>query len=103
MKLPGFSAEAALGETTSGYRLTSGARRQSAGGSVIASRKSMPVKAGCGPCMELKWPNGSGTGACVQDCCDLLGNCKIQACTCGGAGGGVAFGGSLGGFALRRF
>ena len=97
MRLPGFSAEAALGETTSGYRLTSGARTRSAGGSVIASRKGI-VKAGCGPCMELKWPNGAGTGACVQDCCDLLGNCKIQACTCGGSG--VAFGG---GFALRRF
>jgi hypothetical protein len=100
MKMPGFSAEAALSRTTTGYRLTSGATMRSGGGGVIASRKSMAVKAGCGACSELKWPNGTGTGACMQNCCDLLGNCKFQACPCGG-GSGVAFGG--GGVALRSF
>src|SRR4030095_6919001 len=98
MKLPGFSAEAALYQTIGAYRESSG-RDMRSGRSVIASLKSMAVRAGCGAGTELKWPNGTGTGACVQDCCDLLGNCKIQACTCGSSG--VAFRG--GGLALRQF
>jgi hypothetical protein len=98
MKLPGFTAEAALSRTTAGYRFNSSDGMHSSGG-VIASRMAQAV-AGCGACSELKWPNGTGTGACVQDCCDLSGNCKFQACPCGGGGSGHAsvftrsFGGS---------
>ena len=94
MKLPKFTAEAALERTMTGYRNTAAGAMRSDGGGVIASRQSM-VKAGCGACTELKWPNGTGTGACVQDCCDLSGNCKFQACPCGGSGSGVtrSFGG----------
>jgi hypothetical protein len=98
MKMPGFSAEAALGRTVAGYRLTPGAPMRSGGAGVMPTFRRQTI-GGCGPCSELKWPNGTGTGACVQDCCDLLGNCKIQACTCGG---GAAFSGG-GGLALRTF
>ncbi|HEV8588820.1 MAG TPA: hypothetical protein VGQ72_08085 [Pyrinomonadaceae bacterium] len=99
MKLPGFSAEASLNRTIEGYVFrTSTAEMRRPGPGVIAAFKRQAI-AGCGPCMELKWPNGTGTGACMQDCCDLSGNCKFQACTCGGSS--VAFGG--GNFALSRF
>jgi hypothetical protein len=99
MKLPGFSAEASLNRAMGDYRFhTASGEMRSSGGGVIATFRRQAI-AGCGPCMELKWPNGTGTGACMQDCCDLLGNCKIQACTCGGSG--VAFSG--GSFALNRF
>lgn len=88
MKLPGFNAEAALSRATAGFRFNSDDGMHSTGG-VIASRMAQAV-AGCGACTELKWPNGGGTGACVQDCCDLLGNCKIKACPCGGSGSGLS-------------
>jgi hypothetical protein len=101
MKLPGFSAEASLGRTTEVYAFsTSTAEMRSPGPSVIAAFRRQAIS-GCGPCTELKWPNGSGTGACVQDCCDLLGNCKIQACTCGGSGGGFTRSFSVGSFVAR--
>jgi hypothetical protein len=90
MNLPGFTAESALSRTNGGYRLNTDAGMNASG--VIATRQSLAVKAGCGACTELKWPNGTGTGACVQDCCDLSGNCKIQACPCGGGGSGAGFG-----------
>lgn len=86
MKLPGFSAEASLGRTTEVYAFgTSTTEMRSPVTGVIAAFRRQAI-AGCGPCKELKWPNGTGTGACVQDCCDLSGNCKIEACTCGGSG-----------------
>lgn len=95
MKLPGFSAEAALNRMMTGYRLNfSGAA--AAGGGVMAAFKRQQTLGGCGPCSELKWPNGTGTGACMQNCCDLLGNCKFEACACGG-------GGSSSGLATRSF
>ena len=100
MKLPGFNAEAALSRSTSGFRLNSDEGRHPSG--VIASRMAQAV-AGCGACTELKWPNGTGTGACVQDCCDLLGNCKIQACTCGGSGSGFTRSFGIGSFGLGTF
>jgi|SRR5215813_1778876 len=95
MRLPGFSAEAALSRTTERFRVSLDVGMDLTGG-VIASRRAMAI-AGCGSCTELKWPNGTGTGACVQDCCDALGNCKIQACTCGGGGSGI-FTRGFGGF-----
>ncbi len=99
MKLPGFSAEASLSRAMGDYRFhTALGESPSSGGRVIAAFRRQAI-AGCGPCSELKWPNGTGTGACMQDCCDLSGNCKFQACTCGGSS--VAFGG--GNFPLSRF
>src|SRR2546426_11924197 len=85
MKLPGYNAEASLNRKLEPHALrTSTAETRSPGRGVIAALKTQAI-AGCGPCKELKWPNGTGTGACVQDCCDLLGNCKIQPCPCGGS------------------
>ena len=85
MNLPGFTAETSL---TTGYRHRSGSRAETrSNGGVIASLQRVSTT-GCGPCTELKWPNGTGTGACMQDCCDLLGNCELKACPCGGSGSG---------------
>jgi len=44
----------------------------------------------------------TGTGACVQDCCDLLGHCKIKACPCGGSGGSIARSFGVGSSLARR-
>jgi hypothetical protein len=100
MKLPQFTAEAALTRTMTGYRNTAAGAMRSDGVGVIASLKGM-MKAGCGACSELKWPNGTGTGACVQDCCDLSGNCKFQACPCGGSGTSVTRSFGAGSFLAR--
>ena len=101
MKLPGFSAEALLNRSFEGHAFrTSTIDTPYSGPGVIAALKRQAI-AGCGPCKELKWPNGTGTGACVQDCCDLLGNCKIQACTCGGSGSGFTRSFGVGSFLAR--
>jgi hypothetical protein len=83
MNLPGFNAEASLGPTAGVYhpRLLAGISSRIEG--VIASRA---ISSGCGACTEVKWPNGRGTGACVQDCCDVLGNCQIKTCPCSDSG-----------------
>jgi hypothetical protein len=43
----------------------------------------------CGACTELKWPNGTGTGACVRDCCVSVAKgkgwetvCQFESCSC---------------------
>jgi len=91
MNLPGFDAEASLGRTRDTYgspkgRLTNGEYANRA--SVVPS---LPIS-GCGACTELRWPTGGGTGACVRDCCDVLGRCQIETCPCSGSDlGGVSF------------
>src|SRR5262245_27534639 len=87
MNLPGFTAEASLraSATALGFNSVARSGNESFSGRVIPSLRRQAIS-GCGACTELKWPNGGGTGACVQDCCDLLGNCTIQPCTCGGSG-----------------
>jgi hypothetical protein len=53
----------------------------------------------CGACTELKWPNGTGTGTCVQDCCRRVPKrvngqttwqtiCQFESCSCGFGGFG---------------
>ena len=89
MKLPGFDAETSLKTNTTGYRYRTSAASvatQSINGGVFPSLQRVSTT-GCGACTELRWPNGTGTGACVQDCCDLLGHCEIKACTCGSGSG----------------
>lgn len=84
MKLPGFNADASLNRALGEYRIQgSGGELQPASSGVIAARQAV---AGCGACTELKWPNGTGTGVCRQDCCDDRGNCSFQSCPCGGGG-----------------
>jgi hypothetical protein len=85
MNLPGFDAEASLCPTVGIYHrharvLIAGVQPRRGG--VTAS---LDTSSGCGPCTELKWPNGGGTGACAQDCCDVLGRCQIQSCACSGS------------------
>ncbi len=48
-----------------------------------------PALKSCGSCSELKWPNGTGTGACVQDCCQTVHTpngyettCRFESCSC---------------------
>jgi hypothetical protein len=106
MTLPGFSAETSLGKNATTFRYHTTASRnvtQSFNGRVVPS---LQVASGCGACTETKWPNGTGTGACVQDCCDVLGNCQIKACPCSGSGFGFGFGSGarfgVGSFLARR-
>jgi hypothetical protein len=92
MNLPGFNAEASLGPTVRIYR-----RHTRALITAVRPRRrgitaSLAVSSGCGPCTELKWPNGTGTGACVEDCCDVLGRCEIKSCPCSGSGAGFDWG-----------
>lgn len=98
MKLPGFNGEASLGRPMKDYPFH--LSKDKSGGSVFPAFRRQSI-AGCGACTELKWPNGTGTGACVQDCCDLLGNCKIQACPCGGSVSGFTRSFGVGSFLAR--
>jgi hypothetical protein len=95
MNLPGFNAEASLKDAAGRYQSLAG----ETGSGVFAAFRARQTLGGCGACSELKWPNGTGTGACMRDCCDLLGNCKFEACTCGGGAGG----GTTSTFATRAF
>ena len=104
MNLPGFTAETSLSINRNNYRRRStSSGERSINGGVIASLQRATT-AGCGPCVELKWPNGTGTGACMQDCCDLSGRCEFKACACGGGagGGGIARSFNTGSFLTRR-
>ena len=103
MNLPGFTAEASLGTSATAVAFSSAARsgNESISGRVIPSLRTQMIGR-CGACTELKWPNGTGTGACVQDCCDLSGKCTIQACTCGGGGlSSIVRSFGIGSFVLR--
>ena len=102
MNLPGFTAEASLGvsATAFGYSSVTRSGNESFNGRVIPSLQRQAI-GGCGSCTELKWPNGGGTGACVQDCCDLLGNCKITPCACGSTGLGIVRSFGVGSFVTR--
>ena len=102
MNLPGFTAEASLKTSATAIAFSSAARseNESFSGLITPSLRRQAI-GGCGACTELKWPNGTGTGACVQDCCDLLGNCKFQPCTCGAGLGSVVRSFGVGSFVLR--
>jgi hypothetical protein len=103
MNLPGFNAEASLKDATGRYLVQSTPGETGSG--VFAAFRRQQTLGGCGPCSELKWPNGTGTGACMQDCCDLLGNCEFKACTCGGGSSSAfatRFGGGFGGSSFAR-
>jgi len=101
MKLPGFTAETSLGTNKTPY--SQSASIADTRGRVVASLQRVSTT-GCGPCVELKWPNGTGTGACMQDCCDLLGHCEFKSCPCGGgsSSGGIARSFNVGSFLTRR-
>jgi hypothetical protein len=105
MKIPGFTAETSLRTSRNDYRRSSNSRgERSLNGGVIASLQRVTTT-GCGACVELKWPNGTGTGACMQNCCDALGKCEFKACSCGGGaagGGGIARSFNTGSFLTRR-
>jgi hypothetical protein len=103
MKMPGFTAETSLRTNLTACAHTSASLpdAQTYNGNVIPSLQRVSTT-GCGTCSELKWPNGTGTGACVQDCCDVLGNCQIKACPCGSGAGSVARSFGLGSSLTRR-
>lgn len=89
MNLPGFTAEASLGPNAAEqrqYRSALTGKTHASNARVIPSLKQ-GTTSGCGPCMELKWPNGTGTGACVKYCCNALG-CEQVSCTCPSKGSG---------------
>lgn len=89
MRLPGFNAEASIGRTAGMYQrhtplLKTGVHPGH--GEIIASLDNS-TSGSCGSCTELKWPNGTGTGVCRQDCCDVLGRCEFRSCPCTGSAG----------------
>ncbi len=60
MTLPGFSAETSLSTNATTFRRYTSASRnvtQSFNGRVVPSLRVST--SGCGPCTELKWPNGT--------------------------------------------
>ena len=77
MNIPGFTAEASLERTTSAYFT-----RMTAGENGVVASSFGEETTNCGPCMELKWPNGTGTGACVKYCFDGQGRSEMVDCTC---------------------
>lgn len=82
MNLPGFTAELSLRAKAASYRpQAQPAANQTFGSGVVASFKGANTL-NCGPCMELKFPNGKGTGVCYKYCCDSTGNCELKDCTC---------------------
>ena len=83
MNLPGFSAEASLSRTINGYYFQPSAGGRSTGRGVVASRDDMETF-NCGPCSELRGPDGKGSGVCTKWCCDAVSgqNCQFKSCTC---------------------
>jgi hypothetical protein len=83
-RVPRFTADASIYLAVGRYRT---ARADSSGtttGAVIPA-----LGKSCGGCSELKWPNGTGTGACVRDCCSDIPSkdgwqqrCQFEACAC---------------------
>jgi len=105
MNIPGFTAEASLTTNTTAHSQKATSRFQT--DAVIPSVRNTG-SGSCGACTELKWPNGTGTGHCVQDCTDALGRHTFQACSCGGSSGLGGFGSHWGtvfvrGGTLARF
>jgi len=78
MNIPGFTAAASLKRTMSDYYFTLMTTGETG---VVASFFGEETK-NCGPCMELKFPNGTGTGACVKFCFDGQGKSEMVDCTC---------------------
>ena len=78
MNIPGFTAEAALNRQASAYYF---APMRAGEAGVVASFFGEETK-NCGPCSELKWPNGTGTGACVKFCSDGQGGQVMVDCAC---------------------
>ena len=90
MNLPGFNAEASLGRAASSFRsAASTGEIPSVRSTVIPSLPNTGGGGTCGACTETRWPNGSGTGACVQDCTDVLGRHTFRSCSCPSSGGGL--------------
>jgi hypothetical protein len=85
MNLPGFTAEASIttNATTHFHSITS----MPATEAIVVPSLRNTGGGSCGACTETKWPNGTGTGACVQDCTDVLGRHYFQSCSCGGSTG----------------
>ena len=89
MSMPGFTARNSLGRTMTGYRVNSIHGLERPRGTVAPQ---LPASGGCGDCTSLRWPDGRPTGACARACCDTLGRCWTETCSCGGGavrGGGL--------------
>jgi len=81
MNLPGFTAEASLGYAMGDY--SSSAVATLFGRGVVASADQMETF-NCGPCSELRGPDGKGSGVCTKWCCDAVSgkNCQFKDCAC---------------------
>lgn len=80
MNMPGFTAETSLYKAMINYR-TKGVSG-SLPGAVLPQLTKLPPVPGCGVWTPLRWPNGTPTGTCARDCCDVSGHCRIETSPC---------------------
>ena len=100
MSIPGFNAEQSLYMGVASFRESPLNMSAAGRNTVVAQLKS------CGSCTQLKWPNGTNTGACARACCTSrpspgggppVVTCSTETCQCpitgilGGFGGLIRF------------
>jgi len=91
VNMPGFTAEASL-HNVAVYSRNKQFPINIRDSSEIVPQLPLPPQLGsCGPCTPITWPNGTPTGACRQDCTDILGEPYSRACRCP-LGGGTSAG-----------
>ena len=93
MRIPGFAAEISLYRSRTKYSTIGSHGSLFQAGAIVPQ---LPPGPGCGDCVAYTWPDGRPTGVCHQSCCDFLGRCTDNICSCGG--GGAVGVGSIGVF-----
>ena len=93
MNIPRFTAETSLYRTMANYRTRGIHGSLQGAASVMPQLIRLPLEPGCGECTPLQWPDGTPTGACARACCNVVGRCWTETCSCGGGG---LFGGGWG-------
>lgn len=101
VSIPGFTAEACLYQAVRHYQYTAIPVNSA------SEKRIVPqvLNINCGDCTQLRWPDGTNTGACGRDCCvtNLFStNCQFETCACppptgGTVGTGGVFTGGTGG------
>jgi hypothetical protein len=93
VNLPGFTAAACLYQAVWHYQCTAIPVNSASEKRIVPQA---PVS--CGECSPLKWPDGTNTGTCVQDCCATIlfsTSCQFVACACPPPTGGTVGGGGI--------
>jgi hypothetical protein len=88
LNTPEFTADASLYKSIVHYQQKPANTAMTLG---VQAALRIPGSPGCGECTPLTWPNGTPTGACARECCDVLGRCTIEGCPCAGSGGVISW------------